>query len=288
MSLISIRGAIDLHMHPYPDLFPRLADDREVAQAAVQAGLRAILLKCHVESTASRAYLLRAEFPDISIFGGIVLNTYVGGINPAAVEACLQLGGKEVWMPTIDSHYHAQIHGSTGRYDVQAGASTSKEGITILYDGRLVPEVHEVLELIAQHEAILGTAHLSPAEIQALVRAAREHKVERILITHPYFKVPNLDLPFLQEMVRLGAKAEFGYCTVSSMWAYASVDKIKSSIQALGASNCVLMSDAGQTHNPLPPEALRLFAQMLYEKGIAEAELETMLIKNPSWLLNLR
>ena len=29
--LIGLDGAVDLHCHPYPDLFPRLADDIDIA-----------------------------------------------------------------------------------------------------------------------------------------------------------------------------------------------------------------------------------------------------------------
>src|SRR4249920_551228 len=140
--LIDVTGAVDLHCHPYPDLFPRLADDFDIVRAARDAGMKAILLKCHHENTVSRAYLVQRVIPGIRVFGGIVLNYYVGGINPAAVEASLRLG------------------------------------------------VKEVLELVAAHGAILGTSHLAPREIVALVREARSVGVEKIVVTHPYFRVP--------------------------------------------------------------------------------------------------
>ena len=85
--------------------------------------MKAILLKCHHENTVSRAYLVQRVIPGIRVFGGIVLNYYVGGINPAAVEASLRLGGKEVWMPTVDAGYHAEVHGGTGGYDTSLRSS---------------------------------------------------------------------------------------------------------------------------------------------------------------------
>jgi hypothetical protein len=145
----------------------------------------------------------------------------------------------------------------------------------------------QVLELIAEYDAILGTCHLSRQEILALVRAASERGITRILITHPHFKVPGLDLPFLKKVVDLGATAEFGYCTVSPMWAYASVDKTLAVIQALGPEHCVLISDAGQRHNPMPTEALRIFAQCLLEKGLSKSDLAMMMIENPRRLLDI-
>lgn len=287
-TLIDVAGAIDLHCHPYPDLFPRLADDVGVARYAHQQGMRAVMIKCHHENSVSRAYLTHQLVPDLQLFGGVVLNSYVGGINPAAVEAALRLGGKEVWMPTIDAAYHAEMHGGTGTYDSQASGGAARPGISAIdAEGNLRPETIEVLDLIAQHNAILGTCHLSPGEIRLLVSAAVEHGVQKILITHPFFKVPNLDLDTLQFLTGLGAYAEFGYCTISPMWNYATPKKVAEAIQALGSQRCVLVSDAGQRHNPMPAEALRLFAQAIFESGVPEDDIYRMIRDNPAGLIDL-
>lgn len=285
--LIDMHGAIDVHFHAHPDLFPRLADDLDIAIACRNMGLRAILIKAHHENTVTRAYLLSRVVPGIRVFGGVVLNSYVGGINPAVVEAVLRLGGKQVWMPTIDAGYHAQLHGGAGRYDAQQGGRGG-EGIWILdEEGKLKPEVLEVLELVARYNVILGTCHLSPREIVTLVKKAREMGVRKILVTHPFFKVPNLDLDTLKELVRQGATAEFGYCTISPAWGYATPEKIVQAVKRIGASNAILMSDTGQRHNPIPPEALRVFAQTLFEKGLSEEEIRLMIADNPAALLGL-
>lgn len=189
-------------------------------------------------------------------------------------------------MPTVDAGYHAELHGGTGGYDSQSGGRSRAEGIWVTEaDGRLRPEVKEVLGLVAEHKAILGTCHLSPREIVALVREARDVGVEKIVVTHPYFKVPNLDLETLEEIARMGAMPEFGYCTVSPAWHYAVVEKIAESIQRIGASRCLLVSDTGQRHNPLPSEALRIFAQTVFEKGVPREQVEQMISANPLDLL---
>lgn len=287
-TLIDVAGAIDLHCHPYPDLFPRLSDDVGIAKYAQDQGMRAVMIKCHHESSVSRAYLTQKIVPDLQLFGGVVLNSYVGGINPAAVEAALKLGGKEVWMPTVDAAYHAEMHGGTGAYDSQESGQAARPGISAIdEEGNLRPEVIEVIELIAQHNVILGTCHLSPREIALLVTTARERGVQKILITHPFFKVPNLDIDTLKSLVAQGAYAEFGYCTVSPMWNYATLKKVAGAIQILGSGSCVLVSDAGQRHNPMPAEALRLFAQGIFECGVPEEDIYRMIRDNPADLLDL-
>ncbi|MGI9951045.1 DUF6282 family protein [Moorellaceae bacterium AZ2] len=290
--LVDLEGAIDLHVHTHPCLFPRLCDDYTAAQAAAQAGMRGIVLKCHHESTVSRAREVSRQIEGFQVFGGIVLNSYVGGINPAAVEASLKMGGKIVWMPTIDAAYHAEVHGSRGRYDVQEGGNTGPAGdglgITIWdEEKKLTPNTWEVLELVAKYKAVLGTCHLSPEEIYALVKAARERGVQKILITHPFFKVPRLSVQQLKELVALGAIAEFGYCTVSPMWHYATVEEVFAAIRTIGVENAVLISDAGQRHNPMPHESLRVFAQCLHEKGLTEEEIRQMIVTRPAELLEM-
>jgi hypothetical protein len=229
------------------------------------------------------------EFPDIKVFGGIVLNRYVGGINPYAVDACLRSGGKTVWMPTVDANYHAQKYGRTGKYSVQElDAKGSEIGISVLKEnGELIDELLEILDLINQYDAVLGTSHLSPKEIIKLVDTAKQRKVERICLTHPFVKVPGVDLKFLREVIPKGVFAEFGFCTITPMWADATINQVKEAILALGAEHCIIMSDGGQIHNPWPHESLRIFAQCLYEKGIPYKDIETMMVQNPRQLMGL-
>ena len=290
MDSMKLDGAVDLHVHSYPCIFQRRVDDRQAAQAAADAGMTAIVLKCHHESTVSRAYLLQSEFPDLKIFGGVVMNQYVGGINPAAAEVALRMGAKEVWMPTIDAAHHVEVHGVRGGYDVQSSGSEFVWGepISAVVDGKVTNEALVVLELIAKHDAILGTAHLSLAEIRPLLVAAKERGVKKMLLTHPYFRVPaGMTVDFIKEMVRLGTIAEFGYCTISPMWAYVNLEFTKNVMDEVGYDNCVVMSDSGQSHNPMPPEALWLYAQGLYEKGVSPGNVEKLIKGTPRAMVGL-
>ena len=287
---IDMRGSVDVHVHSEPDVFPRIADDVGVARHAAALGLRAISLKCHSERTTSRAYMAQQMVPGIQVVGGIVLNRSVGGINPAAVESALQLGARHIWMPTVDAANHARTFGSTGAYDKQSSTVARAGDIGIeVFDatGKPIDGLIDVLDLVAQHRAILSTCHLSVAEIEQLVPLARKRGIEKIMITHPFFKVPALDLETLTRLVCHGAYAEFGYCTVSPMWNHAPVARVVEAIKALGAEHCILMSDGGQRHNPMPAECLRVFAQCVFESGISERDVERMIKDNPLALLEL-
>jgi Family of unknown function (DUF6282) len=287
---IDMKGAVDVHVHSEPDLFPRIADDVGVARHARAMGLRAFSLKCHFERTTSRAYFTSQLVPGIQIVSGIVLNRAVGGINPAAVDVALRFGARHVWMPTIDAANHARTFGSTGAYDKQTStvARAADPGIEVFDDaGTPIDGLVDVLDLVAEHGAILSTCHLSVPEIERLVPLARKRGVEKIMITHPFFKVPALDLETLKSLVAQGAYAEFGYCTVSPMWGHAPLAKVVEAIRAVGPEHSILMSDAGQRHNPMPAEALRVFAQSVHESGVSEDDVERMIKQNPLELLEL-
>jgi len=175
-------------------------------------------------------------------------------------------------------------------FDAQSmtGAKQGVDGIALVKEGEFWPDVKTVMGLVAEHDAILGTAHQSYDELRLIIPAARDAGVTKILLTHPFFKVPGLSLERTKELVALGAMVEFTYCAVSPKWACASIADITQAIKALGAENCVLTSDAGQPENPMPPQALRIFAQSLFEAGISEDDIGVMIRTNPAKLLGVR
>ena len=127
-----------------------------------------------------------------------------------------------------------------------------------------------VLELNAKHDEILGIAHLSLAESKLLLEAAKERGVNKIPLTHPFFRVPaGMTVDSIKEMVCLGAMAEFGYCAISPMRAYVNREFTREVIGQVGYDNCLVMSDTGQSYNPMPPEAVWLYAQGLYERSVS-------------------
>src|SRR6185436_5985054 len=106
----ALSGAIDIHVHSFPDDRPRSIDAIEAARQARARGMRAIVLKNHYESTAGLAYLVLLLVPDIQVFGGLDLTPPVGGINPAAVQPMPRVSGgwrRVVWMTTLAAENQA-------------------------------------------------------------------------------------------------------------------------------------------------------------------------------------
>jgi len=80
-----LEGAVDLHVHSAPDVDQRRFDDIELAREAAGSGMDAILIKSHQNSTVERAFLVSRMVRDVHVYGGLVLNDTVGGLNGAAV-----------------------------------------------------------------------------------------------------------------------------------------------------------------------------------------------------------
>jgi hypothetical protein len=273
-----LRGVVDLHVHSDPDSVPRSVDALDAAKLAQSRGLRAILLKNHFEPTASLAYMVRQQVPGMEVFGGIVLNRAVGGINAEAVERMAMLKGgygRVVWMPTFDAENHIRV------------TKEKRPQVSISKGGAPLPEVSAVLDLVAKRRLTLATGHSSPAEVLMLIREAKRRGIGRILVTHAMLNPVQMSAAQMREAAGLGAKIEFVYnALVGSSKAY-SMEECAAAIREVGPDNCVLSSDLGQAGNPLHPDGLVAFLRGLAEAGFTSSELDLMSKTNPAALVGL-
>jgi hypothetical protein len=274
----SLRGVIDLHVHADPDSVPRSIDAVDLARLAKSRGMRALVLKSHWEPTASLAFLVRKAVPGIEIFGGIDLNRSVGGINPTAVERMASIKGGSggvVWMPTFDAENQV-------RYSKE-----DRPFVSVAKGGELLPEVKEVIGIIARRRLTLETGHSSPAECLALIREARRQGVARIVVTHAMFAPVGMSIPEMQAAAKEGAYLEFVYgALIGANRAFEIGDYVKA-IRAVGARSCILASDLGQAGNPLHPDGLAAFFKALRGAGISQADIDLMSKTNPAKALGL-
>lgn len=269
-----LEGAVDLHVHSAPDVDRRRFSDLELALAARQAGMGAVLIKSHQNSTAERAWLVAKCVTGIRVYGGLVLNETVGGLNPAAVKLAIQLGAREIWMPTRSARNHRLYHQQEG-------------GISILdEEGRLLQVVEEILYTMSQSDCILGTGHLSPQETSVLIDAARKQGVSKILVTHPEWG-PTYHSTEAQKELAKGGEVFFERCFVSTTHLCGCVpfETIERAIAEIGVERTILSTDLGQPETPPPVEGLRLYAERLRSTGFSVDQIRMMMNVNPEHLL---
>jgi hypothetical protein len=275
----ALAGTIDIHVHSLPDDRPRSIDAIEAARQAQSRGMRAIVLKNHYESTASLAYVVRLVVPDFQVFGGIDLNLTVGGINPAAVEHMTRVTGgwgRVVWMPTFDAENQVRF------------SKEKRPFVAVSRNGELVPEVREVISIIAKHDLVLATGHSSQEEGLMLLREGRRQGVRQMVVTHAMLAPVLMDLPHMTEAVKLGAFIEFVGGSLATNDAATRLTRFTEAIRSLGPAACILSSDLGQPGNALPADGFGEFLVALRGKGFSEQEMALMSKDNPARLLGLR
>jgi hypothetical protein len=283
-----LAGMIEMHVHPMPDITPRSGNDLDLVIKAREEGMRAIMLKNHEFITNDRAYLVKQMVPGIEVFGGVVLNEPVGGVNPVAVETFLKFSGgcaKCVWLPTHDAAYQKMVDKKGGGVRVTDSS------------GQVLPEVRKIMQMVAKADVILGTGHVSPKESLAVVKAAQEEGVRKIVVTHamqdPFF----MTIEDMKRCVGMGAIIE--HCYYSTLIGpfsplpaargrkQVSMDEFAKAIKEVGAPNCFIATDLGQALTPIPAAGLKDFIAELSKRGITKEQIEIMGAKNPARLLGL-
>lgn len=282
---VSLDGVIDIHCHSGPDTVSRSVNDLQLVRLARSAGLRAVVLKNHYTMTSDRAQLAMEEAPGVEVFGGIVLNLSVGGINPEAVRRMIGMTGSRgriVWLPTIDAENQVNF------------GNEKRPSVAVLRDGKPVTALNDVFQLIARHNLVLATGHSSADESIAIVTAARAAGVTKIVVTHSLAEAIRATPDKLRTLAKLGAILECTWLThspgaggaINVGRAMPVADGVQI-MRAVGFEHFVVSSDYGQSNNPAPPEGMRSFLAALLEHGVTPGEIDTMARRNPARLLGL-
>jgi hypothetical protein len=282
-------GVIDMHVHSHPDVFGRNMDDIDIAQLAKTRGMRGIVLKNHVTTTADRAALVMRAVPGIEVWGGIVLNNAVGGINPNAVEWMHRMyggRGKVVWLPTFEADRHVKVL-----------VNKDAKGLVVAPNGQVTPEMEAILKIIARENLLLATGHVHPEEIIAVVKRGRELGVKNIIVTHGLTNIPGLTMEQAKEVVQMGAVIEVCFLQFltgpkasqawMTHWTNVGANDVARAVKELGARNIVLSSDLGQTGNMTHPDGLETMIAAVKREGVSDADIDLMMRKNPAKLLGL-
>jgi len=282
-------GVIDMHVHSHPDVFGRNMDDIDLATLAKARGMRGILIKNHISETASRAALVMKVVPGIEVFGGIVLNKAVGGINPDAVEWMHRIyggRGKVVWLPTFESDKH-----------VKTLSKPDAVGLTVAPNGVVSPEMEAILKIIARENLVLATGHVHPEEIIAVVKKGKELGVRNFIITHGLTNVPGLTMAQAKQVTEMGAVIEICFLQFLAgpnaplpfltHWVQTNAKTVAQAVKELGVNSVLVSTDLGQSGNMVHPDGVEAAIAAMKKEGLTDADIDTMMRKTPARLLGL-
>lgn len=296
-----LKGAVDLHAHVDPDINETQAVDTiDIAKLrfAREQGLRGVVLKNKYGSSELLAHILRKEFPDIEIFGGVVLDFNVGGINLAKVEymATKMRGrpGRMVWMPTFDSEN-----------EVRRSKEPNRPFVRVAQNGELVPEVRQLIGLVAKHQLTLATGHLSADQALMVLREAHRQGVRHLLATHPMDAGVYMTEAQMKEAIALGAFIEFDFRNILTgriqypLGLTPVAGGRVEMIRKLGPEHVVIDEFWTKTHSRGGagrydesyeyggPEGLAAWVKAMNAQGFTNRELDLMCKVNPAKLLGL-
>ena len=281
-----MEDAIDTHIHGGSDPFERRELEDEIAIDCTKAKMKAVVIKNWYTPSASRTALIQKTVDQwaedhrmrpVMVFGGITLNFSVGGLNPEAVKRCLGFPRfKYVWMPTVDSYNNQKI-----TFNKEDG------GIKYLTDnGRAVPELKEILHIIADNDLILATGFYPYRDTAPLMEEAKRLGVKRMEVIHPTLMHCKHTLAEMKELAMDGVK--IGLTGIASVniryvegirWVFKIVKELSDSM--------VCGSSSGQIQNPTHIEGLRWMIRVLLAYGITKEEVTKILKTNPAAHLGL-
>jgi hypothetical protein len=146
--------------------------------------------------------------------------------------------------------------------------------------GTLLPEVLEVIALVAQHDLTLATGHVTPEETLQILKAAKAAGVKRLIVTHPLLdpQFTWMSIEQLKEAANLGAITAEGEPKRRALVA----------LKAIGASHFIVGSDAGLAGRANHTDTLARAAKSLRAAGVSDADLTLMFKDNPAYLVKLR
>lgn len=284
-----MRGAVDLHVHSGPSTMARQVDHFQAVEQAAAAGMRGIMFKDHHYSVAPFIPLMQRVLGhlNVAMYGGLVLNNSTGGLDPFVVDAQLKQGAKLIWMPTAQSANHIRSSHRKQRLASNVQLKPSP-GITVVDSyGEILDEVKQILDSIAEFDAILSSGHLHVWEIWKLFTEAKKRGVKRLLVNHPMYGL-HFTYEDIKEIAEFGALIEQSACLyVDCRFNVFSPEELKEHILAAGVAHASIGSDLGQVDNPTPVEGLRQAIKLCLALGFSEDEVRAMVRDNPARLIGL-
>ncbi|MDA8291714.1 MAG: DUF6282 family protein [Actinomycetota bacterium] len=283
-----LTGAIDLHIHSGPDVVERIGTSIDIARSAADAGMRAIVLKDHAFPSFTKAVLTDQAVDGISVYGGIALNTTVGGLNVRSAKGAIAGGARVLMFPTYDLPHTAN---STHRSRLQAEHGFGEPYVSTQIvddDGRLTPESERIVEVAAENpHVILSNGHVEGRGAVPIMERARDLGATRLIVEHPNGHPDWFTEDELKRLIAAGAKFNISYNPYNPVMGKRSFREVVEIIQFLDPANCCLITDGGQPYNAMPHITLNVFCEMLYVEGVPLKDIMTMTKVTPALMLGL-
>jgi hypothetical protein len=283
MGTTSLEGMYDLHVHPAPSMQKRTCTAVEAIRAASEERMAGLLFKDHVYNTVAMASTLNELGYPTKAFGGVMLNEAIGGLSPAVVEAALAMGTRLIEFPTYSSKGHWDAYGDDQKL------FPYRKSIKPIYAldkaGRLIPAMEEIMRLVKEADAFIGSGHMSAVEASVVAKRARDIGC-KVVMVGVSTDMPGYPLAAQKEWAWDHVFMEHCYGAITDMpHVPTPIETVVQQIRGVGAERCIISTDAGSVKLPKPVDAMRDFVERLLDAGISEREMDLMTRRNPAFLV---
>ena len=302
-----LNGLVDVHVHGAP-AGAWLAGRPTVVQTCVEASqnnVGVLVFKDHNTMTNNFAVMLNdllgrlkgeyeksgETFQPVRVFGGLVLNYPVGGMNMAAVKNALGYGGcVEIWLPSLDSRHQHRAMGLEG-------------GIEVSVNGELTDETKKLLDILAEYNSgfegkrcALSACHVSNGEKFDILRYIKKREMDvDVIIDHVTQELTIASPEECLEMIELGAYLQFAETSCVPWpgmqdWIINfdySFTLIKTLLDKKGPDHLLLCSDSGQPGHEFVP-GWKSFLRTLLAQGVSAENIRIMSRDIPKKVIGVR
>lgn len=312
-------GAIDSHVHAGPVLRsnPGHLDPIQVAEDARAAGMRAIVYYDVFGWASGTAWMVNRHVPGIRTFGGYLMNSCHGGLNPRAVKTALNLedgcrfvsfgshctyAQASMESTLIDGHL-VPLHEAFPKFREEE----LSRAIRIPLEDPTPPALDEVLRMVAEMpEVYLNTGHVSVEEAFRILDLAERYHIGKVLVAHPVRGA--MTVAQQKAAAARGAFLEGCLCD----WLYPDVPRTHyyvekaymdrscevnlptrnaaswmRTLREVGPEHFVLGTDYGVRATPTPAQGMRILISTLLDAEFTPAEIRAMTADNPARLIGL-
>jgi len=148
----------------------------------------------------------------------------------------------------------------------------------------LLPEVKQVIAIIAKHGLTLASGHVLADEALMIFREAKSQGVQHMITTHAFDLVGKMTVEQMQEAAKLGAFIEFDYRNTLEGGRTDAIRKVGPQFTFL--SEFWTKVSAPKEYGGL--EGVGAFAEAMRARGFTDRELDLMFKDNPAKALGLK
>jgi hypothetical protein len=287
----NVGGAIDIHCHAHEGQ----QDALDLAKHASASGMSGILFKTIVGGLrpTETQHELREQLHrwcDEQEF--VPVQTWVGwqvarGSQPiSAKDTAERLDGSVggVWMPVFNS-VNTLTKVGVGSQGPMPEEEARKIGFTVIDEhGHLLPEVRDIIHLVADRGVPLSFSHGTHEELWAMAEEVERIGFDRAFVDHPFSPFVDLSVEEMKHFAKAGIWLNFTYDELSPLL---GVDpaKMYEAIREVGPEHVTLSSDAGEPLFPNSVECMRLMRGYMRAFGLTDEEVRLVSEVNPGKIM---